>query len=155
MQIHSSSQNQPPPVTRVTFLYLETLETLFDKNFLNKKCLFNVGQHFGNIFLLWQQIATKNNKCEKIGVCCFWSQQQNFLQIFSLLSCWRAPDIFCACARANPSKFCLEILGVCSFELISSKFQICMQQSIFVVQKRQLYEKTSIFNNKFDEIKIK
>ena len=38
MQIHSCSQNYPPPpVTRVTFLYLETLEILFEKNFLNKK----------------------------------------------------------------------------------------------------------------------
>ena len=60
-----------PPVTRVTFLYLETLEILFEKNFLNKKCFFIVGQHFGNIFLLWQQIATKNNKCGKFGVVAF------------------------------------------------------------------------------------
>ena len=66
MQIHSWSQNYPPPVTKVTFLDLETLETLFEKNFLNKKCLFSVGQHFSNIFLLRKQIATKNIKCEKL-----------------------------------------------------------------------------------------
>ena len=62
MQIHSSYQNYPPPVTKVTFLDLETLETLFEKNFLNKKCPFNVVQHFGNIFLLRQQIATKKQQ---------------------------------------------------------------------------------------------
>ena len=66
MQIHRSYQNYPPPVTKVTFLDLETLETLFEKNFLNKKCLFSVGQHF---FVA----ATKNNKCEKNDNCCFWS----------------------------------------------------------------------------------
>jgi len=58
-------------VTKVTFLSLETLEILFEKNFLYKKVFFFVGQHFGNIFLLRQQIATKNNKCEKIGVVAF------------------------------------------------------------------------------------
>ena len=35
------------------------------------------------------------------------------------------------------------------------KFQILLEQPIFVVQKRLLYEKASIFNEKFDEIKFK
>ena len=66
MQIHSSSQHYPLPlVTKVTFLDLETLEILFEEHFLNKKFSYDVGQQFGNIYLLSQQIATKNNKCEK------------------------------------------------------------------------------------------
>ena len=73
MQIHRWYPDYPPPVTKVTFLDLETLETLFEKTFLNKKCFFVAGKHFGNIFLLRQQIATKNNKCEKNDNCCFWS----------------------------------------------------------------------------------
>ena len=68
MQIHSSSQRYPP-VTRS----LETLEILFEKISLNKKVSFIVGQHFDNIFLLRQQIETKNNKCKKIRDCWFWS----------------------------------------------------------------------------------
>jgi len=51
-------------------LSLETLERLFEKNFLNKKCFLIVGQHFGNIFLLRQQIPTKNNKYGKNGALC-------------------------------------------------------------------------------------
>ena len=35
------------------------------------------------------------------------------------------------------------------------KFQIFVEQSIFVVQKRLIYEKASIFDGKYDEIKIK
>jgi len=35
------------------------------------------------------------------------------------------------------------------------KFQIFLDQSIFVVQKRLVYEKASIFDGKCDEIKIK
>ena len=35
------------------------------------------------------------------------------------------------------------------------KFQIFVEQSIFVVQKRLIYEKTSIFYEKYDAIKIK
>ena len=35
------------------------------------------------------------------------------------------------------------------------KFQSFVQQPIFVVQKRLIYEKTSIFDEKYDEIKIK
>ena len=35
------------------------------------------------------------------------------------------------------------------------KFQIFLEQSIFVVQKRLLYKKASIFDGKCDEIKIK
>ena len=36
-----------------------------------------------------------------------------------------------------------------------SKFQILSEKSIFVVQKRLVYEKTLIFNEECDEIKIK
>ena len=35
------------------------------------------------------------------------------------------------------------------------KFQILLEQPIFVVQKRLPYEKASIFDEKFDEIKFK
>ena len=35
------------------------------------------------------------------------------------------------------------------------KFQIFVQQSIFVVQKSLAYEKASIFNGEYDLIKIK
>ena len=35
------------------------------------------------------------------------------------------------------------------------KFQIFLEQSIFVVQKRLTYEKASIFDEKYDKIKIK
>ena len=35
------------------------------------------------------------------------------------------------------------------------KFQIFLEQSIFVVQKRLVYEKASIFDEKCDGIKIK
>ena len=34
-------------------------------------------------------------------------------------------------------------------------FQISLEHSIFVVQKRLIYEKTFIFDEKYDEIKIK
>ena len=35
------------------------------------------------------------------------------------------------------------------------RFQILLEQPIFVVQKRLIYEKASIFDGKYDEIKIK
>jgi len=35
------------------------------------------------------------------------------------------------------------------------KFQIFLEQSIFVVQKRLVYEKASIFDGECNEIKIK
>ena len=35
------------------------------------------------------------------------------------------------------------------------KFQIFLEQSIFVVQKRLVYEKASIFDEEYDEVKIK
>ena len=35
------------------------------------------------------------------------------------------------------------------------KFQIFLEQSIFVVQKRLVYEKVFIFNEKYDEAKFK
>ena len=38
---------------------------------------------------------------------------------------------------------------------ILSKFQINIEQSIFVVEKRLPYGKTSNFNEKYDTIKIK
>ena len=42
-----------------------------------------------------------------------------------------------------------------SFSSKFSKFQILLEQSIFVVQERLVYKKASIFNGKCDEIKIK
>ena len=41
------------------------------------------------------------------------------------------------------------------FELIFMNFQIFVEQSIFVVQKCLIYEKASIFDGKYDAIKIK
>ena len=35
------------------------------------------------------------------------------------------------------------------------KFQIFLEQSIFVVQKRLVYKKASISDEKYDEVKIK
>jgi len=35
------------------------------------------------------------------------------------------------------------------------KFQIFLEQSIFVVQKRLVYEKASIFDGKYDAVKIR
>jgi len=36
-----------------------------------------------------------------------------------------------------------------------AKFQIFLHQSIFVLKKRLIYEKASILDRKYDEIKIK
>ena len=35
------------------------------------------------------------------------------------------------------------------------KFQICLEEPIFIVQRRLAYEKASIFDGKYDTIKIK
>ena len=47
------------------------------------------------------------------------------------------------------------MLILADFSANFPKFQIFVEQSIFVVQKRLIYEKTSIFDEKYDEIKIK
>ena len=47
------------------------------------------------------------------------------------------------------------MLILAHFQTNFLKFQIFLEQSIFVVQKRLIYEKASIFNRKYDEIKIK
>ena len=60
--------------------------------------------------------------------------------------------------RANPSKSCPEIseaFFVADFKANFLKFQILLEQPIFIVQKRLLYEKASIFDEKIDEIKFK
>ena len=60
--------------------------------------------------------------------------------------------------HANPSKSCSEISAavfVADFKANFLKFQILLEQPIFVVQKRLIYEKASIFDEKFDEIKFK
>ena len=41
------------------------------------------------------------------------------------------------------------------FQYISQHFEIFVEQSIFVVQKRLVYEKASIFDGKYDAIKFK
>ena len=41
------------------------------------------------------------------------------------------------------------------FLAVLAKFQIFVKQPIFVVQKRLIYEKASIFDGECDEIKIK
>ena len=45
--------------------------------------------------------------------------------------------------------------NICLFLANSYTFQIFIEQSIFNLQKRLLYEKASIFNGKYDAIKIK
>ena len=44
---------------------------------------------------------------------------------------------------------------VADFKANFLKFQILLEQPVFVVQKRLLYKKSSIFDEKFDEIKFK
>ena len=64
-----------------------------------------------------------------------------------------------AYVRRQPIKFLLrnfcEMLILAHFPANFPKFQIFLEQSIFVVQKRLVYEKASIFDGKYDEIKIK
>ena len=58
--------------------------------------------------------------------------------------------------RANLSKFCSEISMVfilADFLANFYKFQIFVEQSIFVVYKRLLYKKTSIFDGECNRIK--
>ena len=60
--------------------------------------------------------------------------------------------------HANLSKSCSEIFAavfVADFKANFLKFQILLEQPIFVVQKHLLYKKASIFDGKFDEIKLK
>ena len=60
--------------------------------------------------------------------------------------------------HANPSKSCSEISAavfVADFKANFLKFQILLEQPIFIVQKRLLHEKASIFDEKIDEIKLK
>jgi len=47
------------------------------------------------------------------------------------------------------------MLILANFPANFPKFQILLEQSIFVVQRRSVYEKASIFDVKCDEIKIK
>ena len=51
---------------------------------------------WASFFLLLQPIATKNNKCEKMGVVAFGRSNKKFNSFFSLSSCWRAPEFFLA-----------------------------------------------------------
>ena len=61
----------PPPCDQGHFFEFRDIKKTFEKNFLNKKCLFIVGQHFGNIFLLRQQIATKKTTVKKLRFVAF------------------------------------------------------------------------------------
>ena len=59
---------------------------------------------------------------------------------------------------ANLSKYAVEIseaVFVADFKANFLKFQILLEQPIFVVKKRLLYEKAFIFDETFDEIKFK
>ena len=47
------------------------------------------------------------------------------------------------------------MLILADFPANLSKFQIFIQNSFFLVQRRLVYEKVSIFNREYDEIKIK
>ena len=51
--------------------------------------------------------------------------------------------------------FAQKFLRYAHFPANFPKFQIFLEQSIFVVQKRLVYEKASIFNEKYDEAKFK
>ena len=55
-------------MTRVTFLYLKTLEILFEENFLNKKISFIVGQYFGSIFCCGNKYQQNKINVEKLGL---------------------------------------------------------------------------------------
>ena len=55
----------------------------------------------------------------------------------------------------NLSKYCSEISMVCLFLANLYKFQTFLDQLIFVVQKRLVYEKVSFFDREYDIIKIK
>ena len=59
----------------------------------------------------------------------------------------------------QPIKILLRNFGgmliLADFQQISQKFQSFFNQSIFVVQKRLIYEKASILDREYDEIKIK
>ena len=67
-------------------------------------------------------------------------------------------NIGCLCGT-QPIKILLRNFGgmliSAHFPANLPKFQIFVEQSIFVVQKRLVYEKAIIFNEKYDEIKIK
>ena len=67
-------------------------------------------------------------------------------------------NIGCLC-ETQPIKILLRnfdgMLILAHFPANFPKFQIFLEQSIFVVQKSLVYEKVSIFNGKCDEIKIK
>ena len=88
---------------------VETLERLFEENFLNKKCSLIVGQHFGNIILLRQEIPTKNNKSKKLEVVAFGRSNKKIYRFFlyhhvgaHLKNFWRA-------RAATHQKTCLNI----------------------------------------------
>ena len=55
----------------------------------------------------------------------------------------------------NLSKYCSEISMVCLFLANLYKFQIFLDQLVFVVKKRLIYEEASIFDEELDATKIK
>ena len=57
--------------------------------------------------------------------------------------------------KLNPSNFCSEISMVCLFLANLYKFKIFLDQLIFVVKKRLIYEETSIFDEELNATKIK
>ena len=58
------------------------------------------------------------------------------------------------CAPTHQN-FAQKFLRNAHFPANFPKFQIFLEQSIFVVQKRLVYEKASIFDEECDEAKIK
>ena len=61
----------------------------------------------------------------------------------------------CAPTHQNFVQKFLRNAHLAHFPAKFTKFQIFLEQSIFVVQKRLIYEKASTFDEKYDEAKIK
>ena len=61
----------------------------------------------------------------------------------------------CLCGTQPNQNFAPKFRWYAHFPDNFPKFQIFLEQSIFVVQKRLVYEKTSIFDEKYDTTKIK
>jgi len=60
--------------------------------------------------------------------------------------------------HSYPPQFCSEISGMLILADFSANFpifQFFIEQLIFIVRKRLIYEKASIFDGKYDAIKIK
>ena len=73
MQIHRSSQNLPPPVTRFTFLYLETSERPFEKNRNYRSSRNGLKKIFFKIFFASINVDPSLKSQLNFRICCFLS----------------------------------------------------------------------------------